>query len=58
MRMRKLVLAAGLLVTGLSLSGCYGDHPGRWGDHHGRHHGHGHHHGDHDRGDHDRGDWR
>ena len=55
MRIRKLVLAAGLLVTGLSLSGCYGDRPGRWGDHHHRH-GH-HHHHDHD-GDHDHGDWR
>jgi hypothetical protein len=53
--MRKPVLAAGLLVTGLSLSGCYGDRPGHWGDRHHRHH---HHDRDHHHGDHDRGDWR
>lgn len=43
MRFTKIILAAGLLATGLSLSGCYGDRPGHWGDHH-----HHHHDGDHD----------
>lgn len=49
MRLTKIIMAAGLFATALSLSGCY-DHPGRWGDHH--------HHHDHDHGDHDdHGDW-
>ncbi|MGN6376407.1 MAG: hypothetical protein ACTHMG_12760 [Sphingomonas sp.] len=54
MRIVKTLVTAGLIAAGLSLAGCYNDHPGRWGDHH--HHrgdrdGDGHHH-DHD-GDHD-----
>lgn len=57
MRIAKMVVAAGLLAMGLSLSGCYGDRPGHWGDRHHRHHHH--HDGDHDHGDHDHGDqWR
>lgn len=52
MRITKMVVAAGLLAMGLSLSGCYGDRPGRWGDHHHHHH---HHDGDHD---HDGDHWR
>ena len=52
MRIAKMIVAAGLLATGLSLAGCYNDHPGRWGDHH-----HGHHDRDHDR-DHDHDGYR
>lgn len=59
MRIAKIALTAGLLAAGLSLGGCYGDRPGRWGDHHHRHHHHdGDHHDGHDghHGDHD-GQW-
>lgn len=52
MRIAKMIVAAGLLATGLSLGGCYNDHPGRWGDHH-----HGHHDRDHDH-DHDHDGYR
>ncbi len=57
MRIRKSGMVLALLVTSVTLSGCYGyGRPGFNGDHHGRHHGG--HHGGHDHGgDHDhRGD--
>ena len=36
----KLALTVGLLLTSLSLSGCWDGHPGTWGGHHSRDGGH------------------